>query len=143
MPIVDKYGEVWPDIKVGLIGNMKDRRANEMLQKYDKALVAKWIREKQRWGIFTKDRKGKEYLVFIVQNKDGSYRNIDRRDLISIVRADFYRRTKEKTLLKEIEAYNEDLTDRKVKQLRTDMEAISKENWKHIFCHGSYLHPLG
>ncbi len=122
-------------IRIGLEGGRTDWRAQKMFKEYDEDLGCRWIKEKQRWGIFTKDKKGKEYLVFIVQNKDGSYRNIDRRDLISIVRADLFRRAKADTILKEIEAHNQNLEDSRKKQLSNDVQAIARERWRHTFEH--------
>lgn len=122
-------------IKTGLEGGRTDWRAQKMLSNYDEALVAKWIKEKQRWGIFTKDRKGKEYLVFIVSNRDGTYRNLDRRDLKSIVKADLSRKARSYSLWKEIEAHNEGLEASQLKQLREDAMAISRERWRHTVGH--------
>ncbi|KKN73614.1 hypothetical protein LCGC14_0399300 [marine sediment metagenome] len=119
----------------GQKGLYKNWRAQKMLQSYDKDLVVRWLYDKHRWSIWTKDRKGKEYLICVVENLDGSYRNIDRRDLISLIRADLYRRTRADTLLKEIETHNATLEESKRKKLSDDVRAISRERWRYTFGH--------
>ena len=119
----------------GQKGIYKDWRAQKMLQEYDKDLAVQYLYDKHRWGIFTKDRRGKEYLIFIVSNKDGTYRNIDRRDLRTTIRADLYRRDRADTIVDEIEAHNTNLETSKRKKLSDDVKAISRERWRWVFEH--------
>lgn len=119
-----------------------DWRVEKMLREYDKALVAKWLWQKKRWGIFTKDRKGKTYLLYVVKNLDGSYRNVDRRDLITIAEVDLTRKRRAEDLIEEIEAHNEGLEVSKRRKLTDDVIAISKERWRYVFGHPVVNVPL-
>jgi hypothetical protein len=47
----------------------------------------KWNAKVDRWEIWGRTPYGKEYIVMIVQNNDGSYRNLDARTVLSLKRA--------------------------------------------------------
>lgn len=117
-----------------------DRRT-KLLQTYDANLTARWVWQKERWGVFTKDQKGKEYLVFIVENPNGTFRDIDQRSLLAIKKADLYRRERTDTILKEVEDNNSAVEAAKLKKLRNDVEAISKERWRWTM--SNKLIPVG
>ena len=106
------------------------KRHTTFLQTYDKDLIAKWVWQSQRWSVWTKDKKNRWYLVFIVQNEDGSYRDIDQRTLLDIKKADLYRKERAYSILKEIEENNSNIEVAQGKKLHDAVVAISKERWR-------------
>ena len=111
------------------------KRYTKLLQEYDKDLIAKWQWKIERWGIYTFDKKGNEYLVCIVQTPEGGFRNINRADLRTIAEADLYRKERTYKVIEEIERNNRGLEESRVKSLRSDVEAISKERWRFTVGH--------
>ncbi len=107
-------------------------RYTKLVQEYDKDLYVKWIWEKERWGIFSKGKAGKEYLIFTAETPEGGYRNIDRRDIITIAEADLQTRNENFSLANDILGQNEAHEEQQYKQLSDNVRAISKERWRNV-----------
>ena len=113
------------------------RQAKEytkLLQTYDPKLLARWLWDKQRWSIWTRDRKGFAYLVYVVVDKEtGGYRSIGQADKKFIGAMDNYRKERGYNILKEIEKHNDKLTAEHKQKLRNTVIDVAKERWRQ-FC---------
>jgi len=113
---------------------MYARQAKEytkLLQAYDKNLIAKWLFDQQRWSIWTRDRKGLAYLVYVCVDKEtNGYRKIGQKDLEFIGAMDNYRKNKGYNILKKIDEHNDKLTEEKKKELQNLVFDSCHERWR-------------
>lgn len=113
----------------------KEKRFNELLQEYSNDLYCKWIKEDNRWGIYSQGKTGKEYLIFKAETPDGGYKDIDRRELRAIAEADLQQKSKSFSLSDDIIGHNEAHEADQYKELRNSVMAIAKEQWRHRMGH--------
>ena len=61
------------------------------IKSYDKELFIEWDIHYERWALKRKGSDGRTHHVFFVQNKDGSYRQLDERLMYEIYECDIWR----------------------------------------------------
>ena len=112
------------------------RQAKEytkLLQTYDPKLLARWLWDKQRWSIWTRDRKGFAYLVYVCCDKEtGGYRGIGKKDLEFLGSMDNYRKERGYNILKEVEKHNDKLTAEHKQKLRNTVMDAARERWRQF-----------
>lgn len=105
----------------------------KIFHNYDKDLVVFWIPSKKRYSIWTRDKKGRAYMLYIcVDKKTGAYREPNRKDLEFIYKMDMYRKDKSYSILKEIEKHNRRIEQEQKKKLSDAVREISKERWRQF-----------
>lgn len=115
------------------------RRYTRLLRTYDKDLMAKWLPDKQRWSIWTRDRKGLAYLVYCCEGVKGEYREMGQKDLVTLAAIDMARKEQGYSILAEIERRNQGVETARDKKMSDDVIAISKERWRS--CVGNPVVP--
>ena len=113
----------------------KEERFTKLVQTYAKDLYVKWLRDVERWGICSKGRTGKEYIIFKAETPGGGYRDVDERDIRTLREADLQQRSKGFSLSKEILTFNDEHEKQQYQNLTDSVTAISKERWRHTMGH--------
>lgn len=112
------------------------RQAGEytkFLQTYDKDLIAKWLPDKFRWSVWTRDKRGHAYLCYeCVDPVTKGFRHIGQVDFKLIGKMDRFRKEKMYSLLKEVEDNNTKLTLEHKKQLRSRVEDSCRDRWRQF-----------
>lgn len=119
-----------------LSNGIYERQAVEytkLLQTYDKDLLAKWLPDKSRWSVWTKDKKGNAYMCYVcVDPVTKGFRQIGQVDITFLGAMDRYRKDRAYSLLKEVDESNRKVTEEYKKKLREDVIAASKERWRQF-----------
>ena len=102
----------------------------EELKNIDRDLSVQWVDRAKRFMVFHKDRKNKIYPVMKVQYKDGSYKPVDKRTVDAIKYSNHLRHKSPQDILYMIDKENEELELNKKKKLNSDIENITKDNWR-------------
>ena len=120
--------------KVAVVHNDKCKEFEEKIfHSYDPDLTVFWLPSQMRYSIWSKDRKGKAYLVYICVDKEtGGFREPNRQDLRFIYKMDLYRKEKGYSLLREVDEHNEKVEARTRRELSNAVEALSKERWRQF-----------
>jgi len=115
----------------------------KIFHKYDKDLKVLWIPSVMRYSIWTTDKKGKAYMLCICVGyiDTSAYREPNERDLQAIHKMDLYRKEKTFSVWKKMEESNQKLEDSQKKQLKDDLNAISRERWRSVMEHAQI--PVG
>lgn len=100
------------------------------LKNIDRDLSVKWVDRIKRYMVFHKDRKNKIYPVMKVQYKDGSYKPLDKRTVDALKYSNYLRHKRPQDILYIIDKENEELELKKKKNFSSDMESITKDNWR-------------
>jgi hypothetical protein len=106
------------------------KKFTKAFQGYDRALIVKWLFDKERWSVWTRDRRGMAYLVFVVETPDGQFRKPGQLDLVRLAEMDLYRKKKSYSLLKEVDDSNNALEEKVKEQRRKDIEDLVHERWR-------------
>jgi hypothetical protein len=118
------------------------KRYTKFLQTYDSDLIAKWLPDKCRWSVWTKDRRGHAYMCYECVNPvTGGFRHIGRVDLTLIGKMDRARKDKAYSILKEIDDHNDKLTEERKKNLRNRVYDIARDRWRQFA--GNPVVPVG
>ncbi len=106
----------------------------KIFHKYDKALKVLWIPSEMRYSIWTTDKKGNAYMLYVCVDKDDktSYREPNERDLTFIHQMDMYRKDKSYSVMKKIQEHNDKLEEDEKKKLSETVQAISRERWRQF-----------
>ena len=109
----------------------------KIFHKYDKALKVFWIPSVMRYSIWTTDKKGKAYMLCICVGyiDTSAFREPNERDLQAIHKMDLYRKEKSFSMWNKIQSHNQNLEASKKKQLKDDLNAISRERWRNVVGH--------
>lgn len=114
---------------------------SKLLQTYDKDLLAKWLPDKFRWSVWTKDRKGNAYMCYECVSETKGFRHIGQVDINFIGAMDLYRRQKGYSILKEIDKHNDKLTEENKKKLRNQVQDSCHDRWRQFA--GNKMIPCG
>jgi hypothetical protein len=107
------------------------KRYTKFLQTYDPDLIAKWLPDKFRWSIWTKDRRGNAYMCYeCVDPITKGFRHIGQVDLTLLGKMDRNRKEKAHSLLKEIDENNDKLTEENKKKLRNQVYDMARDRWR-------------
>lgn len=114
----------------------------KIFHKYDKILKVFWMPSIMRYSIWTTDKKGNAYMLYVCVDKiDKSYREPNERDLTFIHQMDTYRKEKSYSVLKEIQENNDKLEEGKKKELSDAVMAMSRDRWAQFV--GNPVVPVG
>jgi hypothetical protein len=114
----------------------------KLLQTYDPDLIAKWLPDKFRWSIWTKDRRGHAYMVYeCVSPTTKGFRHIGQVDITLIGKMDRQRKDKAYSILKEIDDNNDKLTEENKKELRNQVNDMARDRWRQFA--GNPMIPVG
>lgn len=72
-----------------------DKKIVKMIKDYDIDLFVEWDVDKHLWAIKRKDKLGGIHHIFFVQNKDGSFRQLDERVMYELYESDIWRHFKD------------------------------------------------
>ena len=106
----------------------------KIFHKHDKDLKVLWMPSVLRYSIWTTDKKGKAYMLCVCVGyvDTSAYREPNERDLQTIHQMDLQRKEKTFSVWKNMEESNQNLEDSQKKQLRDDLNAISRERWRSV-----------
>ncbi len=108
------------------------QRYSKMFQRYDPALIVGWLKDKERWAVWTRDRKGNAYMVFTIQTEDGGFRNPCEGDVAIIASVDRARKSKCYSVLDEIEANNSAVEARTRQKMSNAVYDMIRERWRSL-----------
>ena len=106
----------------------------KFFHRYDKNLIVFWLPDMFRYSIWTTDKKGNAYMLYVCVDKDDktSYREPNERDLTFIHQMDMYRKDKSYSVMKKIQEHNDKLEEDEKKKLSETVQAISRERWRQF-----------
>ena len=106
----------------------------KIFYRYDKSLIVFWLPDAFRYSIWTKDKKGKAYMLYVCVDKEDktSYREPNERDLSFIHQMDMYRKDKSYSVMKKIQEHNDKIEENEKKKLSETIQAISRDRWRQF-----------
>jgi hypothetical protein len=133
-------------------------KANKILKQYSNDVFARWIPSTYidesgliqgqddlsmhipysgKWGVYERNKKGKEYLIYIVETQEHNYRDITEIDLWNLYKADRY---KQSTTLnpekwnpaKDVNERNRERDMKIDRRFRSEVREKAKDMWGTI-----------
>jgi len=102
--------------------------ADKILKGYNPNLFSKWNITFQRWEVWEKGNRGKDYLVMIVENPEVDYRIIEELDNRAIQKNEMKRRY----LVDEVDGINQDVELQEDLRLSQRVFDISVETFNKV-----------
>jgi hypothetical protein len=101
------------------------------LKAYDDKLSVKWLAKAERWGIYREvssraNLYGKDLLIFIVENQDKSFRELDQRTLDILIKGDTQTRGAD-IVLDEIMKSQDEIREGQERDARNRDEAMIRD----------------